>query len=260
MLGGRIHPAGLPPSPSACPLGVLGVSTALAQPRPRVPAPCPVPGMGQPVVSPSGWVRRWEGWKRVPRGDFALALPRAELSQDLRWRLGHESGDLAVSPGQGRGAFTQRRPPGDYESCAASCQGREGPSSLLGSGSASTRCLFGFEELAAYPNVLLGAPSAPAWLPRASGWGSQCPAPLQPAPSSGRNYSLSFRSGWRGCLGCSWHRLLKASHPSGASREAGSILSTLIRPPRSGPGTVYWTGSEGFGFAAVSSAVDGCCF
>lgn len=185
MLGGRIHPAGLPPSPSACPLGVLGVSTALAQPRPRVPAPCPVPGTGQPVVSPSGWVRRWEGWKRVPRGDFAWALPWAELSQDLRWRLGHESGDLAVSPGQGRGAFTQRRPPGDYESCAASCQGREGPSSLLGSGSASTRCLFGFEELAAYPNVLLGAPSAPAWLPRASGWGSQCPAPLQPALSSG---------------------------------------------------------------------------
>lgn len=98
-----------------------------------------------------------------------------------------------------------------------------------------------------------GCPGHRAWLPSAP---RPCSLPL----GLGRNYSLSFRSGWRGCSGCSWHRLLKASHPSGASREAGSFLSTLIRPPRSGPGTVYWTGLEGFGFPDVSSAVDGCCF
>lgn len=79
-----------------------------------------------------------------------------------------------LSLGEGRRVCKQRCPPRDYESHAAYCQGKGGPSSLLGSSSASSRCLFGFNDFTAYRNMVLGAQRAPVRLAGMSGWATPC--------------------------------------------------------------------------------------
>lgn len=260
MLGGQIHPAGLPPAPPPVLLGCWGSARPRLSPDPTSPHPARCRARVSPWCPPPDGCGGGKGGNGSP--EEALPWPCHGLSflRTSDGVRGTRAGTSRCHPARGEGLSRSDVLPGITK--AALPLAREGkalpvswalaqPAVAVYLASRSSQhtptCSWELQDLQC------GCPGHRAWLPSAP---RPCSLPL----GLGRNYSLSFRSGWRGCSGCSWHRLLKASHPSGASREAGSFLSTLIRPPRSGPGTVYWTGLEGFGFPDVSSAVDGCCF
>lgn len=93
-------------------------------------------------------------------------IPAVALSQGLRQHLGRKSRDSWCQPGwvsaRGDGFASSNVLPGITKATTAYCQGKEGPSSLLGSSSASSCCLFGFGNFPAYRNVLPGTQRAPA--------------------------------------------------------------------------------------------------
>lgn len=257
---GESTPLGSPPAPPPVPLGCWGSARPWLSPDPVSPRPARCQARVSPWCPPPVGCGGGKGGNGSP--EETLPWPCHGLSflrtSDGVW--GTRAGTSRCHPARGEGLSRSDALPGITKAALPLARaGKVLPVSwalaqpalavYLASRSSQHTPTCSWE-----PRVLQrGCPGHRAGVPSA-------PRPCSLPCHLGRNYSLSFRSGWRGCSGCSWHRLLKASHPSGASREAGSILSTLIRPLRSGPGTVYWTGSEGFGFAAVSSAVDGCCF